>query len=84
MATGLACVTTEVGSGTSWVVQDGVTGRVVPPRDPAALAAAIKPLIEDVALRKQFGQAGLRRARETFSVHHLVERVLGVYEAVLH
>src|SRR5690606_26810725 len=44
MAAGLPCLTTELGTGTSFVVQDGVTGRVVPPQQPEALAAAIGQL----------------------------------------
>ena len=44
MAAGLPCLTTELGTGTSFVVQDGVTGRVVPPRQPDVLAAAIEDL----------------------------------------
>ncbi|MGC9350202.1 MAG: glycosyltransferase, partial [Anaerolineae bacterium] len=44
MASGLPCVATEVGSGTSWVVRDGVTGRVVPPQAPDAMAAVVQEL----------------------------------------
>jgi rhamnosyl/mannosyltransferase len=46
MASGLPCITTELGTGTSWVVQDGVTGLVVPPRDPQSLADAIRDLLD--------------------------------------
>ncbi len=45
MAAGLPLVTTELGTGTSWVNQEGVTGRVVPPGDPVALAGAINALL---------------------------------------
>jgi rhamnosyl/mannosyltransferase len=83
MATGLPCVTTEVGTGTSWVVQEGVTGRVVAPRDPTALAAAIRSLLDDPERRQRFGHTGLTRAREVFSTARLVEQVMAVYEAVL-
>jgi rhamnosyl/mannosyltransferase len=83
MACGLPCITTEVGSGTSWVVQDGLTGLVVSPNDPPALAEAIKTLVDNPALRQQFGQAGLSRARDTFSNERLIERVKQVYSQVL-
>ena len=69
MASGLPCVTTEVGTGTSWVVQDGVTGLVVPPSDPAALANAIGRLLADPAWRGAWGGgqgtggAGVHRER---------------------
>jgi glycosyltransferase involved in cell wall biosynthesis len=49
MACSLPCITTELGTGTSWVVQHGVTGFVVPPRDPGALAGAIRQALVDPA-----------------------------------
>jgi rhamnosyl/mannosyltransferase len=82
MASGLPCVTTELGTGTSWIVQDGVTGLVVPPQDPAALAGAINRLLDDEPLRRQFGQAGLARARSEFSREVMVKRVEQIYMEV--
>jgi rhamnosyl/mannosyltransferase len=82
MATGLPCVTTEVGTGTSFVVQDGVSGFVVPPENPPALAEAINRLLADVDLRRQMGQAGQERVLREFTVGKMVERVTAVYEAV--
>ena len=58
MAAGLPCLTTELGTGTSFVVQDGVTGRVVPPQQPAELAPAIEELATQPGLSQQMGQAG--------------------------
>jgi glycosyltransferase involved in cell wall biosynthesis len=83
MASGLPCITTEIGSGNSFVVQDGVTGLVVPPRAPAALAQAMARLLVDPALRTQLGQAGRERALREFTVDKMVERVEAVYQAVL-
>jgi rhamnosyl/mannosyltransferase len=83
MAAGLPCVTTEVGSGTSWVVQDGVTGRVVPPRDPDALAEAITPLLADADLRRRLGQAGAERARAEFDERLMIDRILAAYTALI-
>ena len=83
MASGLPCVTTELGTGTSWVVQDGVTGFVVPPMDPPALAKAINTLKTDAALRQQFGQAALKRAQAKFSQEVMVDNVMQVYNEVL-
>ncbi len=83
MASGLPCITTELGTGTSWVVQDGATGLVVPPRDPAAMAAAVNRLVGDADLRRRFGQAGQERAQREFSYQVMAERVMQVYQLVL-
>lgn len=82
MASGLPCVTTEVGTGTSWVVQEGVTGRVVPPNDPPALAAAIGELLANDELRSRMGRAGRERVLAEFDQAKMVERVMGVYMGV--
>jgi rhamnosyl/mannosyltransferase len=83
MSAGLPCVTTELGTGTSWVVQDGVTGRIVPPGDPEALAQAIRSLLADPDLRRRMGHAGADRARAEFDERVMVDRVLGVYTSLL-
>ena len=83
MASGLACITTEVGSGTSWVVQDGVTGLVVPPRDPQALAQAIRSLLDDPERRAAMGRAGRARVEAGFTIEQMIARVQAVYEEVL-
>ncbi|MBN1641998.1 MAG: glycosyltransferase [Anaerolineae bacterium] len=82
MASGLPCITTEVGTGTSWVVQDGVTGRVVPAMDHVALAGAIQQLY-DPNLRARMGAAGRRRAETTFTAHAMLEGVMRVYEEAI-
>ena len=83
MAAGLPVVCTEVGTGTSYVNQDGITGRVVPPRDPAALAAAINALLADPDLRCRMGAAAQARAASEFELDAMVERVLALYTALL-
>lgn len=83
MASGLPCITTELGTGTSWLVQHGVTGFVVAPNDPPALADAINVLLADERLRQQFGQAALDRVRAEFSEEIMVQRVLQIYEELL-
>lgn len=66
MHAGVAVVATDVGSVTE-VLQDGVTGRVVQPGDPKALAKAIKELLEDEPLRRKLAEAGQQRAISEFS-----------------
>lgn len=83
MAAGLPCVTTEVGSGTSWVVQDGVTGTVVPPRDPRALAEAIERILDDGDTRSKMSHAAAQRARHKFDEQMMIERVLDIYRSLL-
>jgi rhamnosyl/mannosyltransferase len=82
MASGLPCITTDVGTGTSWVVQDGVTGRVVPTEDPQALRGAIADLLSDAEQRQHFGRAARARVEAEFTQDALVSRVMRVYAAV--
>jgi len=67
MAAGLPVVSTELGTGTSYVNQDGVTGLIVPANDPAPLAAGIGRLLADPRLRDRMGAAGRSRVRENFT-----------------
>ncbi len=83
MAAGKPLITTELGTGTSWVNQHGVTGLVVPPRDPMALSQAIQELLEDGPKRVAMGKQARARARQEFDLPVLVDRVLGIYEEVL-
>ncbi len=83
MASGLPCITTEVSSGTSWVVQDGVTGLLVPPRDPQALAGAARSLLDDPDRRATMGRAGRARVETEFTIEQMIARVQAVYEGVL-
>ncbi len=73
MAAGLPVVATAVG-GLSEVVQPGVTGWLVPPREPAALAEALSRLLADEAERRAFGRAGRARVVERFSMAAMVQR----------
>ncbi|HSM56350.1 MAG TPA: glycosyltransferase [Candidatus Sulfomarinibacteraceae bacterium] len=83
MAADLPCVTTEVGTGTSFVVEDGVSGYVVPPRDAASLATAIARLLEDDELRQKMGRAGRRRVLAEFTPELMEARVARVYREVI-
>lgn len=67
MALELPVVATDVGS-VREAVADGVTGAVVPPRDPVAIAEATLPYLDDAELRRTTGKAGRRRALELFSI----------------
>ncbi len=79
MAAGTPVISTELGTGTSYVNRHGETGLVVPPRDPPALAAAITELLADPARRRAMGTAAAARAEAMFSADAMVDRVLEVY-----
>ncbi len=83
MAAGLPCVSTEVGSGTSWVVQDGVTGRVVPPKSPTVMAAAIRDMLSDPQRLAEMGRAARLRVETEFTQERMVERVMEIYQGVV-
>jgi len=83
MACGLPVVSTDLPTGVPWVNQHGVTGLVVPPADSAALADAIRRLIEDEALRRKMGDAGRRRAAERFSREQMVDHFVALIEKVV-
>jgi glycosyltransferase involved in cell wall biosynthesis len=79
MAAGKPVVSTELGTGTSYANLDGETGLVVPPADPAALAAAINKLLDDKGLREKMGRRGQERTRAEFGLSRLVDRVEEIY-----
>jgi rhamnosyl/mannosyltransferase len=83
MASGLPTICTEVGTGTSWVTQDGQTGYVTPPNDPAALAEKINRLLADAPLRHALGAAARARAQAEFAVERLIERVERLYQTLI-
>ena len=83
MAAGTPLISTELGTGTSWVNQDGVTGLVTRPRDAQALAIAINRLLKDDAMRAEMGKQAQARARAAFDLPVLVERIMAVYDDVL-
>lgn len=81
MAAAKAVVATRAG-GIPEVVEDGVTGLLVPPRDPSALARAIVALLRDEPRRRRMATAGLARVGELFNVERMVARTAEVYEQV--
>jgi glycosyltransferase involved in cell wall biosynthesis len=82
MAHARPVVATDVG-GLRDLVVDGETGLVVPPRDPAALRAALDRLLADPALRRRLGSAGRRRAQERFSWDVVTEATVAAYRMAL-
>jgi glycosyltransferase involved in cell wall biosynthesis len=81
-AMGLPVVATQV-AGCVDAVQDGVTGTLVPPRDPEALAAAIRRYLNDPALRRQHGMAGRERVVRDFRPEIVWEAMYQEYVRLL-
>jgi glycosyltransferase involved in cell wall biosynthesis len=82
MACGLPVVATSAGAFPE-VIEDGVTGRLVPPADARALAGAIRELMADGELRRRMGEAGRRRVEERFTWRETARRTVQLYEEVL-
>ncbi|MFI0481199.1 glycosyltransferase [Actinomadura sp. 9N215] len=78
MACGVPVVASAVG-GHLDTVADGVTGVLVPPRDPDAAARAIRALLDDPARRAAMGLAGSERARDRYSWARVAAETTGVY-----
>lgn len=74
MAMGVPCVGTRVG-GIPEVVAEGMTGRLCPPDDPAALANAIESMLADPRALDEMGQCAMADARERFDVARNAERI---------
>jgi glycosyltransferase involved in cell wall biosynthesis len=81
-AVGLPLVTTAT-PGCEDVVEHGVNGLLVPPRDVDALAAAILRLVEDRALRERFGAAARERVRERFDLTIVARQTAELYRSLL-
>jgi glycosyltransferase involved in cell wall biosynthesis len=71
------------GPGLREVVQDGVTGLLVPPRDAAALADRLQRLAEDASLRQRLGQAARHLAEHEFGEGTVIRHTLDVYRTLL-
>jgi glycosyltransferase involved in cell wall biosynthesis len=82
MATGLPAVGAAVG-GVPEVIAPGETGFLVAPRDPAALAAGLRPLLADPVLRGRMGSAGRERVTRHFHERDMVRQTVGVYRDLL-
>jgi glycosyltransferase involved in cell wall biosynthesis len=82
MARRVPVVASAVG-GIPEVVADGVSGLLVPPADPGALAAAIARLATSPALRARMGDAGYRIVAERFSMEAHVRRIEAIYDEEL-
>jgi len=81
MATGLPVVATRVG-GNPELVEDGVNGRLVPSRDPAALSEALESYLSDPLVRALHGKASRQRAVTQFDLPVMLEAYRTLYASL--
>jgi mannosyltransferase len=82
MAAGAALVASRAGAA-ELVVEDGVSGVLVPPGDADALAAAIEPLLRDPAACTAMGARGRARVIANFSLDAEAKAIAGVYQTLI-
>ena len=82
MALGVPVVATSVG-GVPEVIEDGVSGWLVPPAEPQALADAILGAITDRERAAQAGTAGRGRLEAEFTLGRMTEEYLELYSRLL-
>jgi rhamnosyl/mannosyltransferase len=79
MASSLPVISTELGTGTSVVNQHGVTGFVVPPAGPHALARALQVLLANHELRHWMGEQSRERVLAHYTHERMIDETLVVY-----
>jgi glycosyltransferase involved in cell wall biosynthesis len=79
MAAARPIVATRVG-GTPDAIADGITGRLVPPQDPAALAAGIVGMLDQRDEAARMGRAAREAAQTSYSQAAVIGRLLSLYE----
>lgn len=78
MSCGLPCITTDV-PGCREAVRDGDNGLLVPVRDAAALAGAIRKLLDEPTRRLRMGRRGRERVLTEFAEGHIIQATLSLY-----
>ncbi len=82
MAAGLPAIASRVG-GNAELVEDGVTGLLVPPEDSSAIAAALLRLLRDPELSRKMAENGRKVAVENYSFERLIREVDALYTELL-
>lgn len=78
MASGVAVVASAVGD-VPRIVEDGVTGHVVPAKRPDLLADALAVLVSDEGARRAMGAAGRARVVERFTTGRMIDGIAALY-----
>lgn len=82
MACGVPAISTELGTGTSWVNRHRVTGLVIAPGDPNVLSGAIKTMLRDETKRQEMGAAAAYRVRERFTRKKMLDDFADLYHSI--
>jgi glycosyltransferase involved in cell wall biosynthesis len=82
MSAGKAVITTTIGSNRE-VTRDGAVAWLVPPKDPAALASAVRALVADPARRESLGRLARAEQSSRYTITRMVDSYLAEYEQVL-
>jgi len=87
LAEAMAChrpvISTEIGTGTSWINEDGKTGIVVPPEDSDALGSAISRIVGDRSLQDRLGANAAAKARRCFAPSQAVSATEELYDELV-
>ncbi len=79
MACALPCLASLLPGSTDDIIKDGVTGRLVPPGDVRALAAALADVVGDLPAAARMGEAARRAILQRFTIAHVAEEWLATY-----
>ena len=80
---GKAMISSEIGTGTSYINLHNHTGLVVPPSDPLALREALRTLWDNPALAVQMGQRAEQRYRQLFTAERMGRQIAALYRELL-
>lgn len=80
MSCGKPVISTELGTGTSWINQNEETGLVVPPKNPDALASALNAVWKDKKKAREMGVKARQRVSEKFTLGKMMARHIKLYK----
>jgi glycosyltransferase involved in cell wall biosynthesis len=83
MATGTPVIASDIGGIGEVVQRTGENGLLIPPGDVAALAAAMRSLLEDEERRNRLGESARRRILDEYTIERMVERTLLLYRRAI-
>ena len=81
MAAGKAVVASNAG-GIPYIIDDGINGFLIPPKNHIALAGKISLLIEDINLRRRFGNNAMKKVLEHNSINIIMDKLYKIYKEV--